>query len=58
MVTSQREAYGGRKGLQGAGPSVPMKTAPLFTIFVCYSENNGNTSPFGDLAPAVSWRMD
>lgn len=55
---SQREASRGRKGLEGAGPTGPRTSAPPLVILVCYSENNGKTSCFGEILPAVSWRMN
>ena len=58
LVGSQREASGGRKGLEEAGPSEPMTNAPLLVILVYYSENNGKTFCFGEIVLAASWRVD
>lgn len=58
MWLDHRDSYGGRKGLERAGPYKPMKDALLLVILVCYSENNGKTSCFEKIVPAVAWRMD
>lgn len=48
------EGRGGRKGREVAGLCGPMRDALLLVILVCYSENTGETSCFGEIVPAVA----
>lgn len=65
-VSNQRKPGGGvserglwgKEGTGGGRTWWAQEKAPLLVILVCYSENNGETSCFGEIVPAVSWRMD